>query len=340
MDKQAYQFGARLALEKLGTSRWREALRSGEIQGEAADRMRAAHQFDPQRFARGAERGLREVARKAGAPVGYYQNNWDALRQAGAAIRHRDLRGLAEVGLDQLTGRQLGGAGAYPVGGRWRVTVLPERTAKTMGSRAPGSLASTLHHERAELEGVRRMEAGKAGRKLLVINPQAGDLPSVKPARVAAGLFSGLSGKPFNAHTLPEQVQQLMLQQMPGSLSGAHMSARPLLEDLREARLFGGGSQQMNELLRLRTGERPVLERAASRVTGNPEYFPRKRLGQIARQAEQEFHGQYDQFFREFPSERATAAGRRVRELATPRLQRVRTLVGPGLSALRRLLHR
>lgn len=292
MNKTASQIGTEV-LEKLATSRWREAIRSGEVPpGPAAEQLKTRMGVDPGREAEGLVAGWRGKAKAYGVdPIEIKFKEYPRLIQeslAGNAGSAEKLRRQGRSALDITQG--LGPAGVSPSGTPFSVPSLeaalvsPRRMPKYFSS---PSLRQQFHgailgHESSELSAARRTGALQDLNKgLNVYRPGLGAEVRALAGGVGTNVFdrfARMAGKPEWSN--PELTRHLVLRSPAGGIGqGRHADASVLLDEVRNTRMLSPETQTLLQDLRKRTGEWPSI----SEAIGPTGQVPRHRMTEIGR---------------------------------------------------------
>ena len=273
---------------KLATSRWHEAIRSGEVSPQAAETMRKGMGFDPKAHGRGLERGARRIAQREGytlykhTPQRYAQQAWKALRGADwskgpiKAIQGANWEPLATRAPGLAIAKMMGGAATLPDANR--IDIMGGQIATKKGLLP----AVTMH------EAVESQLANKPGARMLR-QPKPDYLSTLRKAAPGVSFAEGVGtgmGKPLDLRKeILKGVEGVMSEkpQMAALFtSSAHMGGEAPLTDLREARLLGKKPLKHIEKIRRMTGELPVMEEAAGQMGRGGALIPRKQMPQIA----------------------------------------------------------
>ena len=304
-----YDIGVELALEKLATSRWREAIRSGEISPWDADELKERMGFDPERHAKRMMHGARQRAAAHGykfyehTPKAYKGELGRLVQSTARGFREKGLRGagravqqwapgFGERALGLLTGVMGGGGGANPA--LQRIDLVPGMVA-TKG----GTMPIVAGHEAGEAAEMRRYQ-----RPMDRWYRQITGRPDIQRglARLTGGaaeigeqvgrLFgkSGIGGdiryniremlqKGWDPAVLnPDMPEGALRQFVPYAHTSQHASAMPPIQDIREGRLLGGKGQRTMEALRRATGEYDTMLMAS--VEGAPRVQAARAMGE------------------------------------------------------------
>jgi len=291
-------------LSKISTSRWREAIRSGEVGPETADTIRQRMGFNSEEFGQRMIEGAKKRAKNLG--VGYFEHTpkayWNDILQG---IKTKNWRPLGERAQGFPTAIMGGGGGYNP--SYDRIDLMPGQKAT-----GKGMMPMVSQHEGTEAA------IGKPLFKrenLAALRHSYRQIPAASENRLSKIFGFGremLHGRPGiqKAYTegihnvvrggLPLSVFQPMLPDtvrmpFPGIHTSQHMSARLPIQDLREANLLGGQGAKGMRGLREMTGEAADVHEVAKlqwmenlakpgRNKGHPYgSIPRGQVGNIAR---------------------------------------------------------
>ncbi len=279
-------------------SRWREAIRSGEISGPQAEMLKQRMGVDPFREAEGLAQGAQNMASRRGYKTNTYrardigQNLFKDFQRRGGSLRalgnaaRAQARMLPEAPI--LAGSLLGG-GAVTFPQQKQIVHLPEllqrNTRQLMGSDAAKQMRPTdwrsvtgimKGHEGSETryidkplnpKGYKVMNPAITGRHMKAMG-RAGRFAAVLTGQERSGLLRNLANK------LPDTPASFLT-------SGRHADPRVLLEEIRNSRMFSPQFQTAMTRLRRRTGEYDHLERALQDPGGGTLKIPRNKMRQI-----------------------------------------------------------
>ena len=311
-NKTASQLGDEV-LEKLSTSRWREAIRSGEIMpGPEAEALKSRMGVDPVREAEGLIKGWRGRAEARGIPaieLSNFRKYLDPARQAFQGdsearkmlVQHaKALQGLSTMASP---------AGVLPNGVS---ASLPAMESMLVAGASPKQLpryltnpafrheihGAILGHEGSEMSASRNMDLSDFAQGHNVY--RKGLAPEISAVTAGAGVkglnrLGEMLGKPEIA---PPELSRLMALHSPmgGITAGSHADARVLLEEIRNTRMLSPETQQFMTNLRHRTGELPGIRAATGYHlgAGAPKNMlilgriPKGRMGEIAQKVHAE----------------------------------------------------
>lgn len=277
MNKTASQI-VDTVLEKLATSRWREALRSGEVLGDEAERLKHRMGVDPVREAAGLDRGTKNILERQG----YELKNMSATDTAKRMwARRKDLPLGVNLKSEYNTaaGSILGGGGAT-IPDAFEVAVQPQvlrRKMKTLGGDAAKGMKPTdwkqlqsllTRHEGDEVLQASKVRPGDPGYRLL--NPdqqfQSKLLNKGPSARLGLLATGGNPADNLSANAAADSV----IATTPGSQSGMHRSPEVILNERRNQRMLSPATQDLMSRVRDTTGEN-VHMRKAIQDAGLPE---------------------------------------------------------------------
>ncbi len=208
----AYMIGVKLA-----TSRWREAIRSGEVSPVVRETIKRRMDFDPKEWGRRLESGAKSRAKALG--FGFMEH---PPREALPTFQQ-----MGRVGGDQA---------------------------------------------------VRYAHAAVGGGGLTLTDPH-------KEIHLIRGGRHGVPSPAFPIVAAHEAEEAALSSRRPSSTKYmGHLGPKPVLSDLREARLLGGEGHELMYGLRSSTGELEEARRASKSVTGKEGFIPKKRVAQIARE--------------------------------------------------------
>lgn len=255
-------------------NRAREMLRSGEIQGADAEKLRQYIGATPEREAAGLERGARGLAKSKGFAVhdygpGAMDTAKKQLLTGSMAQRKAALEDMARMAMS----RRGGGALTFPdISGvmpeSWANRFLPgpqiirnhDAITQSFGAlgadvkEIPHMLSGALMHEADEARFSR-----KATDKLLkqkkMIDPNSGYRvlqPALKELAESAG--NSAESKGLLSRRINRGMRDAALA-TPGIYSGNHIDPRVILNETRNNRMFPQGVQNSWGALRNTTGE-------------------------------------------------------------------------------------
>jgi len=277
LQEQAYLFGRQLAFEKAATSRWREAIRSGEVSEDAANKIRQGVGFNP----------IAQDARLlTGAKRWANRSGFDVVTEAPEVSFGQLLRGNltpARRNIASTMAHAGTGGGAF---------VIPQHRELYLG--APGyGQGMVAMHEAREAAKARKFapEQGFRGRRILEDRPtRTYNLIPHNAEEVLnaakAGIYAGAS---------PDEV--LKRAKRLSIPTTSHMDASLPVHDIREARLMGVDRAAENLGItgktpregaaglwgvRQESGEAQEAYEASRKMTGRAGYLPRHRVKAIA----------------------------------------------------------
>ena len=326
LQEQAYLFGRQLAFEKAATSRWREAIRSGELSPSQSEILKDRMGVTPAAWSEKLTRGAQLQAEHLNLPFnthtpgsivkGYLQG----IRKKDPELLQRSVAGLQTYGMGGGSGNAVGGI---------NLTNMPLEI---------GMPATEIFNAPMKKE-IRALKAGHEGReigqetrrfhlrpkKVTSTEGKAIEATAPKPQRIREGLMtlrdpkkaiqtqgSQLSGsrrgiqnlfrsmgtKQKDVDFMWKHVAQPKTLQQSGLLSGNHSSAHPLLWDIRESRMLSPETRLAWEKFRDQTGELERVRAAAGQQgTRGPVHLPRKQLGNIRKGVGQQAAREIQQLF-------------------------------------------
>lgn len=291
MPTKAYEQGfySVFQLIKTATSRWREAVRSGELGLEGGEALKARMGVDPLREAEGMYTGWRQRARKA-----KYDAFEPKVRGIPGAVQSLINNGMTPQFENRLqVAKAVSGNGVVPV--LKATTVSPDAAAallldnksrlKYLGSQnfrrqLGGALAS---HEGSEISHAGQLAKSKIYQSF--IDNEVGR----RNAQIAGGIVGPVEASLKAMGQIPKDYTTTIAERSMAGLqgplsqviSGAHASPRVLLEEVRNNRMLSPDVQ--NAMLKLRgKGEGQEL-RNIKAVTGDNLNIPRKSIPGMSR---------------------------------------------------------
>lgn len=348
--ERAHEIGRQYAIKE-ATSRWREAIRSGELHPETAETLKTRMGVTPEGWSQKLMDASRTMTERAGLP--YYVHSEASVKGAIRRLFQKDPKAALELGGAALT--TAAGPVTHPIlgvnipdyqnpkldrlGRIAGVTSLQDR--KSLQALAAG-------HEGYEALGMTR---GGKQKTLQEIGQriQSKGMFNVLRSPEAASRTPGLSGMEhlirrtaggFGAE-IPEQVFEQTRPLMAGKqLSGKHISAQPPLWDVRESRMFPQELQQKWKNVRTGTGEIDRMQRAGAQVNQyGVTQLPRKSLPQIGRSMERSAVKDMQHAFTQPPTRGWQIAGN-IGEGVGRGIQTARSTIGPFAKNLMKLLGR
>jgi len=277
--------------DKFATSRWREAIRSGEVGQGTADVLRERMKFDPQRHGEGVLRGAENRATRAGYEFGYHRP-WEDLKagvkKIPGAIRGGTtgelLRSAGEKARGTLLG--FGGGGGLTHPGLEQIHTVESPHAVMMKGTKGQTLrnlgALTAAHEGTEAQlakakgftgamGISELAGqGAPDPRYKQVGPGAARTArrytNVGEVAEAVRAAAGAAPDPTAGRGAIQKYIARGYLPIKGITTSMHMGALPPIQDIREARMFGGGTLERVKGLREMTGEMGTMGRAASNV--------------------------------------------------------------------------
>lgn len=292
MKKTASEIGDEI-LQKQATSRWREAIRSGEVApGPEAERLKSRMGVDPGREAEGLISGWRGKAQAHGAdPLEIKLREYPRLIRESLSGNSAAAENLGRQGKGALeVAKQFSPAGVTPAGTAYSMPLLeglmvrPRHLPKYLAS---SSLRQQLHgailgHESSELSAARRTGALQDINKGLNIY-RSGLGADVKALAAGAGQnvfgrLARMAGKPELAN---QDITRMLVMHSPagGIAVGRHADPSVLLEEVRNTRMLSPEAQTLLRDLRKRTGEWESM----SSAIGPTGLIPRHQMPEIGK---------------------------------------------------------
>ena len=295
MIKTAEQI-ADTVLAKYATSRWREAIRSGEIApGPAAEALKARMGVTQARESAGLNRGTMNILKQHGfkyeemSPMKSIRRLLD-MSDGGLSSRAAGFGARSVREVENLSTRRVGGAVTLPGDYReGRVVVHPkdlDRNMKILGGEATKKMKPNdwralknlvIRHEGDE---VRNLLSDKAYQvrnpNTELVNKALGKAgPSLRATATAMG-----KGK--LDQDLLGSMAHLTLAKLP-VYSGNHFSPQILLEERRNQRMLSPAVQDTFTAIRERTGETAHRQQAARALGIGEESIPRHKMKALTR---------------------------------------------------------
>ena len=286
MNPHAYELGCKLA-----TSRWREAIRSGELPYASAEKLKARMGVDPSAWADKLTAGAQQRAKN----LGYRFNTYEP-QSLGQIVRKNILKPKA-LG-SELTGRGLSmvGGGGVTVPKWKRIDLLHPTQGKSPFYPEPVRLKSAPKQLLALLGQHESQEAATAAaRPGLRYTPLSREgFEDLGPTYRGLSEYNNGVADVFKMSPATRAARQSAMLGNVGAFSGAHLGAMPPLTDIREARMLSPTVQRQWAHVRARTGELQNMLKATNYdkmqfvrgIPGGMPYLPRKQLPAIARRME------------------------------------------------------
>jgi len=281
-----YQEGYKAAMAKFAGSRWREAIRSGEVMGPAAEKLKSTMGVDPMREASGLAKGWANKARASGYTSHVLSSPWQSFKGAVGRVFRRK-------GAPPLTGM----LGARMIGSPALVHPFSQSTLsfphknlgllKDVGGDAAKQITespklleqfqgSVLGHEGSELSALGRMHGLRNPMTMIAKGYMPVESPGEGALKQMYESGSGLA-KRISDPSLREVLKAKAL--MFGPAVGSHASPQVLLEEIRNNRMLSPEIQQFWKQTRNMTGELPAIEA----VTGTAGRLAKKNLPNLSR---------------------------------------------------------
>lgn len=288
MLKIAYQLGVKLAI-----SRWREAIRSGEVSPGAAATIKQQVGFDPKDWGQRLRRGAAAKAKSLGYTYSEHTPR-SILGDVVKSVRQRSTTPIAERAMGLSMGLMGGGGMANPA--MERIDIVPGvGPAKRMGPLVGVHEATEAQFAKRFGDVEEAVFSGKDPRYKLIPERRTKLLKRLSGAakEIVPSVETALGGTPIGRQSIERNLHKLLTQgmteemggQFPKVYSSMHMDPELVVRDIREGRLLGGKAQKAVETLRGRTGELIELEQAARHIAGQQPggYLPEKSVREIAK---------------------------------------------------------
>lgn len=282
-----YEQGYFNALEKIGVSRWREAIYSGELPLNQAEALKQRMGVTPAKEMSGIERGARNIAKHHGYTTHEYtlKKLWDAIKKG--KITPDKLKGAFPRAVTSLS---FGGAMTNPA--TKEIVHIPAVTKGLFTALTPsGSRSlSALEGIGSLVKGHEASEAAAMGRKgftdnYIVPSPVASKrVGSIgKSMHISQKMQSlanrlGVSVPQFSTSELANLISQ---SPQSGLVGGVHADPSVVLKEIRQSRMLSPRVQRTIEGVRSTTGEFPQLRIATGHHPGRP-YIPKRKIRELA----------------------------------------------------------
>lgn len=320
LQEQAYQFGRQLAFEKAATSRWREAIRSGELSPSQSEILKDRMGVTPGAWAEKLTRGAQLQAEHLGLPFNTHTPGsvGKGLLQ-GAYKRDPRLLQNAALGLQAFgsgggMGSAVGGVNLFDVPleiGMPATEIFNDPMRKEIRALKAGHEGREIGQETRRFDLRPKKVAPTAGTRIEKrIRPSLMTLQDPKKAikmhgpalsgvrRGSENLLRSLGVSKKDSDFMWQHVSQPKILQQSSILSGSHSSAHPLFWDIRESRMLSPETRLAWEKFREQTGELGRVRAAAGQQGARgPVQLPRKQLGRIRKGVEQQAAGEIKQLF-------------------------------------------
>jgi len=281
----AYLEGYKDAAAKFAGSRWREAIRSGEVMGPAAETLKTQMGVDPLREASGLATGWANKARASGYTSHVLSSPWQTFKGAiGRVFRRKGAPPLTG-----MLGARMSGSPALVHPFSQSTLSFPHKnlgllkdvggdTAKQI-SESPKLLeqfqGSVLGHEGSELSALGRM----GGLRDPMTMMSRGYMPVDATEQAFKKMYDaggGLARRVSDPSTRFLLGQRSLYQ---NAAKGSHASPQVLLEEIRNNRMLSPEIQSFWKQTRNLTGELPAIEA----VTGTAGRLAKKNLPSLSR---------------------------------------------------------
>jgi len=284
LQEQAYLLGRQLAFEKVATSRWREAIRSGEVGEDTANKIRQGMKFNPYDWENRLARGAQKMTENAGFKAFQAESLEKSEDTFGTMLKRMwDERSWAPM----RQAVRKNEAYAASLNGRMGGFMVPEDREIFLSEHPGAGRGMEAMHEAHEARIAGKSKPTSwSSRALKLIRGTHGDDGYQQVLPYDWSLNLAKERVPVGA-TRAETLRAL---RNVGRVSQNHMSAELPIQDIREMRMFGRGGTEpqadAEKLLKARnaSGEMHAVTEASKNVTGQGGYLPRRNIRSITKE--------------------------------------------------------
>lgn len=290
-------------LSKEATSRWREALRSGEVSGEAAEALKRKMRVQPGREGRGLVRGARNIAARKGFDFTVYHSPLDVLSKLVKADGRNQLaRAVTELyggiggggaGVSFMAGPtpttvRRGGVFGFPAKANAKKNKLfIDQIRKRLTAAESANLFDLfMSHEGSEAKHHMKMFKEPYN---IAIKPSAPIPPGIAGATrgLRLGRILKTKGKAPTEIFMRAYARNIATQLSSPVVAGKHANPQVILEEMRNSRMFSPNVQSAMHNLRSRTGELGQVNRAVGGEVYSRPKLPKKELSRISKKVQE-----------------------------------------------------